>query len=63
MIEQGRYMHQSCIVKGRSGFWSLMVMGGKVDKANWTNSVEALSLLPYFRPGTMTNKDGVHVKL
>jgi hypothetical protein len=22
-------MHQSCIVKGKSGYWSLLLLGGK----------------------------------
>ena len=48
-----RYMHQSCIVKGKSGFWQLMVLGGKASRETWLNSVHKLDLLPYFRPGTM----------
>lgn len=53
MLRQGRYMHQSCIVKSKTGFWQLMVLGGKTSKEGWTASVESLGLLPYFRPGTM----------
>jgi hypothetical protein len=29
MLKKGRFMHQSCIVKSATGFWQLMVMGGK----------------------------------
>lgn len=29
MLLAPRYMHQSCIVKGKSGFWNLLLIGGK----------------------------------
>lgn len=32
----------------------MLVIGGKTDKATWTETVTALNLLPWFRPGTMT---------
>lgn len=52
-----RYMHQSCLVRGKSGYWSLLVLGGKSSKTTWLNSVQTLDLLPYFRPGTMVKND------
>ena len=51
-----RYMHQSVIVKGKTGAFTLIAIGGKTDVNNWTNSVEQLILTPYFRTG-MTTKD------
>lgn len=46
-----RYMHQSCIVKGKSGYWSLLLLGGKTEAQTWLDSVEQLDLMPFFHPG------------
>jgi hypothetical protein len=61
MLSTARFMHQSCIVRGKSGYWSLLIIGGKQNKSNWLNSVETLDLLPFFRPGTMKKEDGKFV--
>lgn len=52
-MDRARFMHQSCIVRGKSGYWSLLILGGKESKSNWLDSVQTLDLLPYFKPGTM----------
>lgn len=50
-------------MRGKSGYWSLLVLGGKSSKTTWLNSVQTLDLLPYFRPGTMVkNAVGQFVK-
>jgi len=45
-----RYMHQSCIVRGVSGYWSLLLLGGKATQSTWQNEVEQLDLYPTFHP-------------
>jgi hypothetical protein len=50
-------MHQSCIVKAKTGFWTLMTIGGKQSKSVWSKGVEAIDLTPYFRTG-MVDKNG-----
>jgi hypothetical protein len=52
-----RSMHQSCIVKAKTGFWTLMTIGGKQSKSVWSKGVEAIDLTPYFRTG-MVDKNG-----
>lgn len=46
-----RFMHQSVIVKGRTGSWQLVVAGGKSHARSWHNTVWSLDLLPYFKTG------------
>jgi len=48
VMQVQRYMHQSCIVKGKSGYWSLLLLGGKSSQSTWSNTVEQLDLLPFF---------------
>lgn len=52
-------MHQAAIVRGKSGSWHLLIVGGKAAANSWLNSVETLDLLPYFKSGLMKkNEDG-----
>jgi len=48
---QARYMHGQVIVKGKSGAWTLLAIGGKSDNKTWLNTVESLDLTNYLRPG------------
>ena len=58
-LPEKRFMHQTVIVKGKTGSWTLFVVGGKSDARNWHNTVWSLDLLPYFKTGVMrTNEDG-----
>lgn len=57
-----RYMHQSCIVKGKNGF-TLLLVGGKQSINTWLNSVESIELLPYFQPGATRKVKGLHEKV
>lgn len=50
-LDQPRYMHGQAIVKGKSGAWTLLAIGGKSDNKTWLNSVESLDLTNYLRPG------------
>lgn len=52
-----RSMHQSCIVRAKTGFWNLLTIGGKSEKTTWLKSVEAIDLSPYLRSG-MIDKEG-----
>lgn len=47
MLER-RFMHQSCIIKGRSGYWTLLLLGGKATQNEWSNTCESLDLWPTF---------------
>ena len=59
-------MHQSCIVKNKAGFWTLLTLGGRCrdqsGQDSWTNSVEAIDLVPYFRTGTDKVSEWSYVK-
>lgn len=52
-----RYMHQSVIIKGKTGSWTLFVAGGKRDARSWIPDVQCLDLLPYFRTGIVKTTD------
>ena len=63
-LTSDRYMHQSAIVRGKSGSWNLLIMGGKDSNRSWLKSVETLDLLPYFKTGVMKkNEDGTVEKM
>jgi len=44
-------MHGQAIVKGKSGAWTLLAIGGKSNNKTWLNTVESLDLTNYLRPG------------
>ena len=54
-----RYMHQTVIVKGKTGSWNLVVAGGKSNPRSWESTVWMLDMLPFFKTGlTKTKEDG-----
>lgn len=58
-LPAARFMHQAVIAKGKTGSWTLYVVGGKSDARSWHNTVWSLDLLPYFKSGLKrTNEDG-----
>lgn len=58
-LPEARFMHQSVIAKGKTGSWTLFVVGGKSGVRDWHSTVWSLDLLPYFKTGVMkTNEDG-----
>ena len=63
-LTSDRYMHQSAIVKGKTGSWNLLIVGGKNSNRKWLQTVETLDLLPYFKTGVMKkNADGTVEKM
>ena len=59
-----RYMHQSAIVRSKTGAWNLLIVGGKDASRTWLKTVEKLDLTPYFRTGLMKKlEDGSLVPL
>ena len=56
-MPEKRFMHQALIAKGRTGSWTLFVVGGKSEPRSWHNTVWSLDLLPYFKTGVMRTKE------
>ena len=56
-LPAARFMHQAVIAKGKTGSWTLYVVGGKSDARSWHNTVWSLDLLPYFKSGLKRTKE------
>jgi len=56
-LPEPRFMHQAVIIKGKTGSWNLVVVGGKDNARSWHSTVWSLDLLPYFKTGLTRTKD------